>query len=738
MKITNLKVQNFKAFYGEIDKPYEFDFLGKDGNAKNILLYGENGSGKSSLYWTLHHALTTTDTNILKKYKNIFAKKEKISIKIEMDFDNGKKFVYDESTVTTVDPDMQEEFDRLAKVKTFLTYRSLYFINELFSKKLSLEQYLEAFSLVYGKEIRIKLSEYYDLQKDFWKEYVKVHQELDTLLEDFSKQFKVSSLAKNFIHELEEDEEFSWYASEGGKTYNNVKYFSVNANTTLQELIMELDVLNSVLDFDNPILSTLKSELEKIFTKVEERSETEYWMMLSEEKFAASDSDVVESIDLVDQIKDYLGSLLLLSNTFGEGAELINVINSDLKEKLSRQIVDINKILLKYYNSNIVIEDIICDKLNFEIKDNFNKYAAKFKIKSVGELVPHNHTKFLNEAKLSSINFAFYISIIKSYAELRELKLLVLDDLLVSLDMSSREIVLNILEEYFSQYQIIILTHDRAFFEMARRKLKVLKQDSAWIEYEMFEDSSGDIPKPLIIPFKNNLEKAEAYFKICDYPTAETYLRKASEEILDSMLLDTFKPNDKSGLDGMIQSYKYMCGVFGIDIPVSIICLQELTKRVFNPSSHDDLVNPLYKKEIHDAIRLVRRITRLPKIEVIDTSIKQGSLLTFKYEDKYEAFYRFLGDVQLYTYGDKILNRDSILLSKSGHKILVDREWEEHVHGGSESFTLKTIFGRNKNYCESTLLLPEIDVMSFIDHVLINDSILEDDIKSLIERQISV
>ena len=64
MKITNLKVQNFKAFYGEIDKPYEFDFLGKDGNAKNILLYGENGSGKSSLYWTLHHVFTTTNKTI--------------------------------------------------------------------------------------------------------------------------------------------------------------------------------------------------------------------------------------------------------------------------------------------------------------------------------------------------------------------------------------------------------------------------------------------------------------------------------------------------------------------------------------------------------------------------------------------------------------------------------------------------------------------------------------------------
>lgn len=44
-KIHNLHVENFKAFKGAFDLPVE---------GKNILLYGENGSGKSSIYWSFY------------------------------------------------------------------------------------------------------------------------------------------------------------------------------------------------------------------------------------------------------------------------------------------------------------------------------------------------------------------------------------------------------------------------------------------------------------------------------------------------------------------------------------------------------------------------------------------------------------------------------------------------------------------------------------------------------------
>ncbi len=46
MRITKIELKNFRAFYGA----YQID-LHKAG--KNLLVYGENGSGKSSLYSVL-------------------------------------------------------------------------------------------------------------------------------------------------------------------------------------------------------------------------------------------------------------------------------------------------------------------------------------------------------------------------------------------------------------------------------------------------------------------------------------------------------------------------------------------------------------------------------------------------------------------------------------------------------------------------------------------------------------
>ena len=54
MRIAEIEIKNFKAFYG----PYRID-LRKSG--KNLLVYGENGSGKSSLYFALKLFLESGD-----------------------------------------------------------------------------------------------------------------------------------------------------------------------------------------------------------------------------------------------------------------------------------------------------------------------------------------------------------------------------------------------------------------------------------------------------------------------------------------------------------------------------------------------------------------------------------------------------------------------------------------------------------------------------------------------------
>ncbi len=103
-----------------------------------------------------------------------------------------------------------------------------------------------------------------------------------------------------------------------------------------------------------------------------------------------------------------------------------------------------------------------------------------------------NHHNFLNEARLSAIGLVVYLAglLISVPGTTTEPKLLVLDDVLVGLDMANRIPVLNILEEYFSDWQIILLTHDRVWYEMVQ--VDMAAQD--WRAYELWLGADGVTP----------------------------------------------------------------------------------------------------------------------------------------------------------------------------------------------------------------------------------------------------
>ena len=60
-KIDKLEIKNFKFF----DEVEVLNF-----ESKNVLVYGENGSGKSTIYWALYTLLQSSkkNDNEIKKY----------------------------------------------------------------------------------------------------------------------------------------------------------------------------------------------------------------------------------------------------------------------------------------------------------------------------------------------------------------------------------------------------------------------------------------------------------------------------------------------------------------------------------------------------------------------------------------------------------------------------------------------------------------------------------------------
>ena len=102
------------------------------------------------------------------------------------------------------------------------------------------------------------------------------------------------------------------------------------------------------------------------------------------------------------------------------------------------------------------------------------------------------HHNLLNEARLSAIGLVIYLSglLISVPANSAFPKLLVLDDVLVGLDMGNRVPVLRILKDEFADWQIVLLTHDRIWYEMV-----LTDSDAAtWQAYELWLADDGVTP----------------------------------------------------------------------------------------------------------------------------------------------------------------------------------------------------------------------------------------------------
>ncbi|MDA3807954.1 MAG: ATP-binding protein [Thiomicrorhabdus sp.] len=146
-------------------------------------------------------------------------------------------------------------------------------------------------------------------------------------------------------------------------------------------------------------------------------------------------------------------------------------------------------------------------------------------VKLAGKVITRPHV-FLNEAKLTQI--AISIRFAASLVNLHEspVKLLVLDDLLVSLDLSNRMKVVEILlSETFDNYQKIILTHDMGFFREFRRMIGVDVEN--WCLRSLTGNARDGIKAK---ESKSPIEKAQDYITGHDLEEAALQLRKSAEE----------------------------------------------------------------------------------------------------------------------------------------------------------------------------------------------------------------
>lgn len=156
----------------------------------------------------------------------------------------------------------------------------------------------------------------------------------------------------------------------------------------------------------------------------------------------------------------------------------------------------------------------------------FIKPVVEFGIQIAGKVV-HRPQAFLNEAKLTqlALSVRFAASVVNLHDS--DLKLLVLDDLLVSLDMSNRMKVVEILlnDTSLANYQKVILTHDIGFFREFRRSIGSSHPDWSFVRLRGSPATAITCHTE-----KTELQKAEDYLHGHHLDEASVCLRKAAED----------------------------------------------------------------------------------------------------------------------------------------------------------------------------------------------------------------
>ncbi len=253
---------------------------------------------------------------------------------------------------------------------------------------------------------------------------------------------------------------------------------------------------------------------------------------------------------------------------------------------------------------------------HFKEKRDFNGRDLFLRLKFRGHY-PQQPQHFLNEARLSALALAFYLAgrlASVPSAPSPALKLLVLDDVLVGLDYANRRPLLKVLEDHFGDWQVVLLTHDRHWFEIIRAAIPI----DRWTCHEMYEMAAvtGEATPYLrpVLPdiVAATLQQARGFIVQKHFPAAANYARSACELLLREQCAKRnvafpYKPDPKK-----IQFEQLKNGLrtkLAGDQP-KVDALQAITPhqaRILNPLSHDPTTS-LNEAEVVAAIEAVEAL----------------------------------------------------------------------------------------------------------------------------------
>jgi len=505
MKIKTIEIHNYKAFYGN-KNVVEID-------GKNMFIYGENGSGKSSLYYALKDFFMSSMKTIdLSEVENIFiepSNKGKVVVKLTFnpdENDNSNNQIIElpvnaSSYTSTIQTIIRDTY----QMHSFLSYKHLLTIHN------------------------IKNNEVINL--------------FDLLVKGVLHHFKILGMTKTF-----------------GEIWLDIE----------KELTIKRTIRHNV---------NMKKRI--LLPKIDEFNK--YFKMLFEKPTNQNPNP--------------------------------------------NYIVDITNSKLKYFDNDITISLTYDPCILSNNADSISGGKVNIDVEYCRKEIKKPHL-FLNEARLSAIAIAIYMSTINLIGQEKKMKILFLDDLFIGLDISNRMPLMEMLEKEFFDYQIIISTYDKPWYEVIKF---YLDKNSNWINWKCVEllarKNKEGYYQPLIRydsdkkngdHIKRFIDIAEEYYNNGDNKAAGVYLRGAFEFILKRYCFDKIKIKfnpDISKIDTedfwtAIKEYQNSQPQKCKLTQKTISDIETYRKFVLNPLCHQDQTKYESSSEIQKTIVLIRELDK--------------------------------------------------------------------------------------------------------------------------------
>lgn len=335
-----------------------------------------------------------------------------------------------------------------------------------------------------------------------------------------------------------------------------------------------------------------------------------------------------EHIIVYKNSQEYNDFLALEAHLNANIQQLVDFINANIYDKIQNFEYDF-KVHLEYTSTSHAKKDkrIERHRYNIELKlTEFEGIAVNVKYPS----------KFLNEARMTALAFCIRWCVLDYRLGQGEapnaLKILLLDDVMVSLDRCNRsKLIRIILDELADKFQILFFTHDRSLYSYIIRELMnrngiskeedLMKTDIGWQFMEMFACRKGKISEPIVQPYTSAYTKAQKYYQgdecNVDFVASGNIIRQAIEGVLKTLFIRLGITKNTDGIN--IDYSKTMLGDYihiakthfpDLQLPLDAINALDSIKNIqLNPSSHYNPELDFYGQELEIAFNVYNTLS---------------------------------------------------------------------------------------------------------------------------------